>query len=62
MTSEELLKSACERCEEYGINTKCESQSTCPVYSLYLKGRKSDDWSGTQGNCDFEPLPKAEMI
>lgn len=72
MTREELLKEACKRCEEYSVYTNCECVKDCPVYNLFLLAEephktkkvygKLDDWKGLQGNCDFEPQPKPEMI
>lgn len=32
---ERLLQQACERCENFSCNDKCENQPSCPVYKLY---------------------------
>ena len=61
MTNEELLQTACERCEEYSPTTSCECKETCPVYELYL-ATKYEDFGGWQGNCDFDNDPKPEML
>lgn len=65
--AEQYFNQACLRCQEYSVDAKCEVKKNCPVYKLFLltskpKSRKESSWSGCQGNCDFEPGLRPEMI
>ena len=63
----ELLKQACERCEEHSVETSCEVRQSCPVYNLYLAATKCKkttsqcDPNSYQGHTDFY-YQKPEMI
>lgn len=58
-----LLKKACERCEEHSTKGICECMLSCPVYGLYVEAKKkiktvvvnSNEWG-------IPPTPKQEMI
>lgn len=68
-----LFEQACEMCENYSHTDACETKFKCPVYKLYEIAatqtktktktvRINDNWTGCQGNNDFEPRLKPEMI
>ena len=47
-----MLEKACERCESYSKECKCEDRENCPVYGLYkmaIKESKTvvkyNDWN-----------------
>lgn len=51
MNKENLLKEACNRCENYAKGLDCEDKDSCPVYKLYLMVKESNDnWDTTPRN------------
>lgn len=60
--SKKLLKSACERCENYAENMVCEDMNTCAVYNLYLIAKSKTKVVYKRDYWQTPPTPRPEMI